>query len=399
MLKEHSYAIDGLLLKATQARNEPDTSFNAALANDWLKEMEQFSARVRQDWTLALYSDSGEISLQRYFAFQLTSLVTVTEELYASRAQAEAEGAVVQGKMLTHGLHLLYELVVFQQSHFPRYFDAGQMTPGGFVLWRFPDIHSRYADINNRLKASTVAVELQTVLTDYFKQASIHLLSRPTYRSLVYSMKILNGTEEALGISESQSTLPNLIQYLTRLNFNHLGFFAFLANYHHMQSGSLVAERLSYCRQQTILLKGTKHQDIYDEMLPSISELLVEWFKEKITEHQLALKEIKALKTVHQKNKIHLNLPVTYVACLLKLFYEAGIYNSVTLTDLFKFTAVHYQAKRQANMSHKSLAKEYYSIDQMTAARVKDLLLQFVAYLNRHYFPVWVGTCTIIHFY
>jgi len=86
-------------------------------------------------------------------------------------------------------------------------------------------------------------------------------------------------------------------------------------------------------------------------------------------------------------SKIPLNLPVAYLACLIRVFYEEGCFRGVTLTEIFKDMAATFSTVRQPTVSAGSLSKEYYSVNQITAARVKELLQKMVVRLNQQFFP------------
>jgi hypothetical protein len=97
--------------------------------------------------------------------------------------------------------------------------------------------------------------------------------------------------------------------------------------------------------------------------------------------------------------KLTLQLSVAQLACIIKLFYRAGIYGDTPLTDIFKFTAQHFCTKRQPAMSWQSLSKEYYGLDLVNAGRVRILLKQMITYINEHFFPVMAAIGVVIGAY
>jgi hypothetical protein len=115
--------------------------------------------------------------------------------------------------------------------------------------------------------------------------------------------------------------------------------------------------------------------------------MVVNWLTEEI-----ALKE----KSLNKRSeviipKIPLEMSVAHLSCLIRLLYEESVFATQNLQFIFKCFAGHYQSKRQAVISPGSLSKEFYSIDQHTAARVRDLLQRMVQRINRNFFPMAVA--------
>jgi len=89
--------------------------------------------------------------------------------------------------------------------------------------------------------------------------------------------------------------------------------------------------------------------------------------------------------------KIPLEMSVAHLSCLIRLLYEESVFATQNLQSIFKCFAGYFQSKRQAVISAGSLSKEFYSIDQHTAARVRDLLQRMVLRINRDFFPMAVA--------
>lgn len=85
--------------------------------------------------------------------------------------------------------------------------------------------------------------------------------------------------------------------------------------------------------------------------------------------------------------KLPLKLSVAQLACLLRLFYEEGMYPAAGIAEVIRFTAAHYQTKRQEQVSTGSLSKEYYGTSQATAASCLELLEKMIRQLRKNFFP------------
>ncbi|GAA4326250.1 hypothetical protein GCM10023149_28930 [Mucilaginibacter gynuensis] len=96
--------------------------------------------------------------------------------------------------------------------------------------------------------------------------------------------------------------------------------------------------------------------------------------------------------------KVLLQLPVAQIAFFARLFVDGKLLNGLSLTELFDFISKNFSSKKQSVISPGSLSKEYYSPEQVTAGRVRGFLLDMVAYINRHFFPLLAAGIVLNHF-
>ncbi|WP_448698185.1 hypothetical protein ACFGVR_15300 [Mucilaginibacter sp. AW1-3] len=162
-----------------------------------------------------------------------------------------------------------------------------------------------------------------------------------TFSALKYFKNLLNGLRQ----------YDDLISLLVRYNFNHPAFFGYL-----YQNGIRVnvLPMPGYC---------------YDKRWPSLDPALL------TRPGSVA------------PTTLGLDLSVAQLACLLRLNYQQGLYAGASLQEVFHFAATHFHTRRQSHISERSLAKEYYSISQITAATVRDMLMKQVAQIDREFFP------------
>ncbi|MXV16075.1 hypothetical protein [Hufsiella ginkgonis] len=85
--------------------------------------------------------------------------------------------------------------------------------------------------------------------------------------------------------------------------------------------------------------------------------------------------------------KLALNFSVAQLALFVKLQADEGLFRACSVTQLLKFTVRNYRSKRQDDFSYRTLSKEYYGANQVTAAVVRDLLVRMVARIDRNFFP------------
>lgn len=188
-----------------------------------------------------------------------------------------------------------------------------------------------------------------------------------------------------------------LARELRRLNFNHLGFLQYLQTGERCRLAALQpAEQLKALRT---LRQPTGPKAItwcYDPAWPSLACMLQSWREELIGE--LAGKAQPAAAPTEKPviTKLPLNTSVTHLACLLRLLHDEGLL-ALPLAELFKLVPQHFSTKRQAQISPGSLSKEFYTTNQFTAARTRDMLLRLAGRVTARYFPVWLAISAIAY--
>jgi hypothetical protein len=241
--------------------------------------------------------------------------------------------------------------------------------------------------IQERLESGGIDPALTACLSRWFHLVSEHIGTKGfSFRSLHYFEYIIDQLSEVDGLSTDAET--SLVSLLVRSNFNNLSFFVYLQDNIRNAAEYLgdKAERLDYLIKQKALMMSSPEVKncVYDPAWPSIKTMITEWLQEEImlAEKSLADKDQVAV------SKIPLEMSVAHLSCLIRLLYEESVFATQNLQFIFKSIAGHYQSKRQTVISPGSLSKEFYSIDQHTAARVRDLLQRMVQRINRNFFPV-----------
>jgi len=218
-----------------------------------------------------------------------------------------------------------------------------------------------------------------------------------TYRSLFYFESIINQLRSLDYDSfDSEKTLVSL---LIRSNFNSLSFFVYYQDEIRNTVENLrdSQEKLRYLVEQKaeVFSSPEVKNKAYDPSWPSMKSMIGDWLAEEIllTEKSLCKpNEVAAA-------KIPLEMSVAHLSCLIRLLYEESVFATQNLQSIFKGFAGYFQSKRQVVISPGSLSKEFYSIDQHTAARVRDLLQRMIQRINRNFFPmVFAVNATVLSY-
>jgi hypothetical protein len=210
----------------------------------------------------------------------------------------------------------------------------------------------------------------------------------------MYLKTFLAELEQAFLSKEISNWEIKIASTLVYLNFNHLEFFNYCQDYVRAElvnTGNKEEYLVCLSRALThIKSLQSKPGLAYAPAWPNIKSMLETWLNDKIAAAILQpAKDVAYGHSLLESNadKMTLNQSVAQIGCLTRLLYEESYYTSQSVTDIFKFLVRHYRSKKQQQISVGSLSKEYYAVNQVTAAVVRDLLQRMIARLNKNYFP------------
>jgi len=338
---------------------------------------------IREAWEKAIFSDLSEHSLMRYFHFHLNGLSKLSDGFFLSdynnyfRDIGEA----------------LLSLIEHLKNSYSPYFNLDVCVPVVFQQKFMAQLRSSLSLVTDSLQVSQLNSSLKTCLLSWLSELTEQAEHvRYSYRSLNYLEQIIH---QILSIDlHSEKAEEMLVTTLSRADFNHLCFFVYrqdrirdtLSNYTSAQ------EKLDYLHEEKAsALSCPEVKNLsYDSSWPSLKTMLSTWLQEEIYLAEQAFRKEIEVKAESSVPKLPIQMSVAHMACIIRLLFEENVFAINNLKLIFKCFADHYQTKRQSVISPGSLSKEFYSIDQHTAARVRDLLQKMVLRINRNFFPVWV---------
>ena len=184
----------------------------------------------------------------------------------------------------------------------------------------------------------------------------------------------------------------SLAELLVEFDFNHLEVFAWLQQdiILHLK-GKLDKKKVKYMEQKLLALPkaDSTQTSRFNHKWPPIVSMLSLWLETELSE----LKPQVVDKITFQENKLKfkLEIPESHMACLIRMLKLEKRLGNIPLTEIFKFISDNFSTTRALKLSPGGISKEYYSVNQITAAEVKDLLQKMIARINRDYFPVVVA--------
>lgn len=336
-------------------------------------ELQKISSSIRESWEAAVFADVDDGRLNRYFSYEMDSL----RQMLLSEDPENVTLILPEvSRLMTH----LY-------THFGTYLSNDTLV--NYNLLELAQLKEDVQKFISHLENPRLHQELARCLL-----SSVFWLSeRPqadiiSTGSLRYMQNLVYTLLPVVSSGKEHEINQNLAETLFMLNFNHHGFFKFLADGIRKDiKGFDTAGRLAYFQNEfgnfPVLPENTDCLH-YNTNWPPLSNMLRNWLLEEIAVlRKLVIEEENTLPVV---SRLPYLLSVAQHACLTRFFYDAGIYNT-TVAEVIAFSASHSSSKRQMIISEGSYEKEYYSITQKTAAMVLDLLQKTAASLKKSFFP------------
>lgn len=335
--------------------------------------------RVREAWLNAVFSEKPKGSLERYFLFHLEGISKISDTLFELSCP---EAKSIKEEMLDLIVHLrdfYYQLISWET-----------IAPAAYHQYHLDRLNPVLSIVRAQLSRPEVHPLLKKAIESWLTGISaVRGRQRFTFRNLFYMEKLVRALASLDCKAEFLS--DSIVSVLYHSNFNHLSFLKYLQ--------SSICEIATSCVGQKeeamfFRLKEAEFSSIpleqgcaFDDFWPTIKVMITDWLKERVKFSESASQKTQEdIKNLYPA-KLGMKISVSYMACLIKLFYEEELFATENLTSIFKFYASNFTSKRQPVISQDSLSKEYYSLDAHTAARIKKILQNMIDRLNRGFFP------------
>ena len=343
-------------------------------------DLATYFGQIYKAWEKAIFSNTPEDTLVRYFHYHLDIISTISNTL--SNSHDSETNVLLQNELLALIDHL--------RKYYFSYFNQDAAAPIAYRQRLVSQLTGDICVIQKKLQSSDLNASLIACLLRWFNVMSQDIGKvKFTFRSLHYFGCIIHQLSSLDYHSDNAENL--MVSMLIRANFNNLSFFVYYQGIIKNAFGDFrnTHERLNYLVQQKAeVISSPEVKNIaYDPSWPSIKNMIGNWLMEEILITEKSLNKGSEVAV----SKIPLEMSVAHLSCLIRLLYEESVFATQNLQFIFKCFAGHYQSKRQTVISPRSLSKEFYSIDQHTAARVRDLLQRMVQRINRNFFPMAVA--------
>jgi hypothetical protein len=343
-----------------------------------------------------LFSNTSDQAIIRYASYQLKALNRCLLSLGDALEVDEQRFKMASYQPSDIPTKLLLLLDAFFDD-FGDYINANMICP---------QFYHRYVCASSTSERNLVATWIDTVsinkiIGDMIKSYLVRMNDFANYRfqyaEIAYYQKFVRELKSWLHLNIEGDLTQVLTEKLIELNFNHLDLFNF-----RQQQIRAKFERLnprpaiSIIRQELLKIpfqekRNTLRLDY--RWLPT-GEMLCNWLTGELNSFETQLNADS--KNSQNLQKLPFQLSVAHLACLIRLFAKEHIFGEIPLTEIFNFFGRNCSSKRQSVISAGGISKEFYSMSQVVAAEMRDILQRMINRINRDYFPVVVVMLLII---
>jgi len=361
---------------------KPDT---ASLQSEITSECDT----LREKLTSVLFSDAREEVLERFIRYHQTGLIEIADQLNTLLAvQDDTELTAITNGFMS----LVISLLDYIERYFSRYFNPDEKIPDAYRSLVLKEISGAIDRLRRSVTMKISSEGLRKCIFDYLSTFTGDLFPPDlSFRNLIYLKGFVTELNELLQREEVGQWDLRVSLSLIYLNFNHLGFLVYCQDSIKSelddtgtkeQYGQVLTRYLSLVKSQQC-----KPSFSYHSLWPDIRVMLQTWLNDEIAAAAKTTSAEREMPATAEE-KILLNMPVAQIALLIRLLHEEGCFANASVTDILRLTARYYRSKRQENISPGSLGKEYYSVNQVTAAVMRDMLQKMTVRINKNYFPV-----------
>jgi hypothetical protein len=351
--------------------------FDFALENDTVPLLIAEIEKVKKNFIHEVFNFDDEVHLQRYIQFHQQELIRIIDSLHRKDSSIDA-------------IHLIEDLLDFIERHFTSYFNQNVKAPERYIAITGAAILDVTNEYQEALAVHKVEPNLISLVLAPLRKFSEHTSSgRVTYREIMYAKELSKEIKKMLRIGSFRldDSIRNLLLYM---NYNAIGYFNYYTRYLQEQVKTLESrpekiEKLSYFLKtinQTQVKPGVAYHPVY----PSLKEQVVDWISEEISYEekvfQLTQKKLVAAGPLPADFKVQIDMSLSQLAYILRVFIEAKIVQTKNLSEVLRFFAKYYQVKNQ-KIAYESLRVRYYNPEESIRKSVRSILLQLVDLINK----------------
>ncbi len=280
----------------------------------------------------------------------------------------------------------------YLETYFYRFMNPDLPVPDADWLTLTAKEWNELTEVKEHLKqcvADSVLLRIALIPLEHLTGSSGRELL--TYRKVSYARLLVSELQTSLDEPDSHFSDHQLIQLLSRLNFNHLLFFNYCTDRisREAKQSENEQEELAvlwfYLKEykQRPAIKDT----VYSPLYPSLRSQVICWLKEEI-------RFLEETRGMHKDGmslpglapsadlKIQTKLSVAELAFLCRALYETNVFTNAQQKDILRVIGRDFSSLKQETISLQSLLSRYYNPEAATKASVKALLQRVISYLD-----------------
>jgi hypothetical protein len=351
-----------------------------------VRNVRAICADLQHKWTRQLLSTTKDGLVRRYVQYHEAGIIQLSDQ-YNRNANAAYLSSLEKSSFSDGISDELERLLDLLRHKFYPYFDIDHKISQYRCHKQCEDLRKHLAELKGKIPAAIDKALVDTVILSVEEMIEDAMHSGISYRQFDHVFGILSVTDQLLHILPGTTT-EALARALYKQNFNTLHF----QNWYREAFTLKLDRQLDNRERQKLIDEELQRmasvfvnpEKAFETELPSIDRALPAWLSEKKSSQGNAGKA--PLKTNGEQN-FPLNLSVPQFAMFIRVFSQAGCFPITNVSRITRFFTTHFTTKKQPNISVKSFGRAFYSLDQATAAIIRDHLQRMLNYVDKNYFP------------
>lgn len=339
--------------------------------------------RIKKAFIHEVFAFQDERHLERYIQYHQQAIITLMDSSSSSQATST--------DLLEEFRKQLEDLLTFIERHFAKYFDQDAKAPELYISRIQKDIRKALNYLFRQFSLKNVDAKLIELM--------LHALHRVTdtgssnnisYRRLLYAKELQKELVAVAENSEESTINEDLRALVYYLNYNAtktIVYHAYLIGRSLKDADSVAEriERLSFLRKE-INQAQCRPGVAYNHKVPSLKTLLNNYITEEI-DYLGQIQQVNSIPLIANTKattvfKIKMEVSVSQVAYLVKVFLAAALVQNSNLTELLKVCAKYIATKKSETVSYDSLRAKFYNVETSTKESVKELLKSMIRFID-----------------
>ncbi|WP_114941273.1 hypothetical protein [Mucilaginibacter endophyticus] len=366
------------------------TAANSIDINSSLINFDLLADEARSAWASMLFSNTSNQSITRYASYYMRELDKCLISL-SSIMTINSDTTCFDFTNPTAVVEKFFFILNSFLEDFADFVGETPACPQSYHFYVCTSIRSECHSIERWLSKISVNKIIGDMITSYLLRMNDFANYRFQYAEIAYYQKFVRELKFWSLINMEGDCTQVLIEKLIELNFNHLDLFNFRqqqirAKFERLNPRSAI----SVVRQELLKIPYQEKRNTLrlDNRWSPTGEMLCNWLTGELNSFETQLDADS--KISQNLQKLPFQLSVAHLACLIRLFAKEHIFGEITLTEIFNFFGRNCSSKRQSVISAGGISKEFYSMSQVVAAEMRDILQRMINRINRDYFPVVV---------
>ena len=384
--------IESLINGAINSTTKANGSLDALFAKT-RKAVAEERGLIKKQFPIHALSLGDRQQIEGFVRYHQHYLITLIDDLFdlsrvTSKRVSKNEASLKMELFFFYDQ--LTDILDFIRQRFPEYFNRKVKLPEPEKIRFLKEINRKYSFIKSLFENRSVNQTLARVCSHPIAKAN-DPLSVITYEKVFFIDTLIHELQQTME-TVSEDDIDDCIRLLlAHLDYNDENYFRYYVDF--IKSGmSEIESQTDHLERLALHFKiisqsHSKNGLIYDDTLPPIREQLMDWILDEIQyrEKRLRFSTLALVKDDEFSKtdfKIEFDISVSQLACLIKVFIEAGIIQNKNISELIRFLARFAKTKRSESISNESFRIKYYNVESGTKQSVRNLFHTAISYIN-----------------